>query len=138
MITIVRINPEGEIDQTISPADPENFILDIADPQGYILKLAPEGLDIDNSWYSGGWLIRSARPGDYYKWVGGAWVLNESLLDEVIANRAVGLLRESDWTQLDDTPPAKGPWAAYRAQLRAITRGAVTHLSDVIWPTPPS
>jgi len=46
-------------------------------------------------------------------------------------------LRESDWTQLPDSPADRPAWVAYRQELRNVT-GQPGWPDDVIWPTPPT
>ena len=46
------------------------------------------------------------------------------------------LLRQSDYTQLEDNPRDKRAWATYRQQLRDLPQ-TVTDPRNVIWPAPP-
>lgn len=47
-----------------------------------------------------------------------------------------GLLAESDWTQLPDSPVDSEPWAVYRQALRDLpSQTGFPH--DVTWPTQP-
>lgn len=46
------------------------------------------------------------------------------------------MLRDTDFTQLNDSPKNKQAWAAYRQELRDITKQADPF--NVAWPTPPS
>jgi hypothetical protein len=48
-----------------------------------------------------------------------------------------GQLLLSDWTQLEDATADKQAWAAYRQQLRDLTK-TFTAPDDVVIPTPPS
>ena len=53
------------------------------------------------------------------------------------------LLKESDWTQLPDSPLSaekKAEWAAYRQALRDLPINADTSLQykDIQFPTPPA
>ncbi len=48
------------------------------------------------------------------------------------------LLSESDWTQLPDATVDKEAWAAYRQQLRDITKTYDPATPEVIFPTPPT
>jgi len=45
------------------------------------------------------------------------------------------LLKDSDWTQLADSPADKAEWAAYRQDLRDVTKQ--TDPFAVVWPTAP-
>ena len=55
--------------------------------------------------------------------------------DEVRKKRDA-LLRDTDFTQLSDSPKNKQNWAAYRQALRDITKQADPF--NLTWPTPPS
>ena len=138
--TILLVNSEGEIRQTIKPADPSHYNLESVDANGLMYLLAPsDDIDIDNTWYNNGnWEARIARPGNNYNWINAAWVFDSDGLDSEILSSVRSKLRDSDWTQLDDTPADRGLWAAYRAQLRALTRGSASHMNEIAWPTPPS
>jgi len=66
-----------------------------------------------------------------------------ALSDEALAyrarNRRAALLRESDWTQVDDAPldnVQKAAWAQYRQALRDITDQA-SFPATINWPTAP-
>lgn len=53
-----------------------------------------------------------------------------------------GLLEESDWTQVNDSPlttEKKAEWATYRQALRDVpaTNSSVTDIDSVVWPTKP-
>lgn len=52
-------------------------------------------------------------------------------------NRRLKALRDSDWTQLADSPADKAAWATYRQQLRDITVQPGYPL-DIVWPQPPT
>jgi hypothetical protein len=45
------------------------------------------------------------------------------------------MLKDSDWTQLSDSPVDKQTWVTYRQELRDITKQADPF--NVIWPTEP-
>ena len=45
-------------------------------------------------------------------------------------------LAQSDWTQVADAPVDQAAWAAYRQQLRDITKQS-GFPNNVIWPTKP-
>jgi len=68
-------------------------------------------------------------------------VVNANLMD---ANRGLRdlLLRESDWTQMPDSPltsPQKTAWSTYRQALRDITAHENwPNLADEDWPAKPS
>lgn len=47
-----------------------------------------------------------------------------------------GLLRDCDWTQLDDSPVTKTTWLSYREQLRNLPQN-FSDPDSVIWPQPP-
>ena len=87
--------------------------------------------------------------------VDGAWVLTWSTtsktaeeIAEYDANTAAsnrikrnGLLNDSDWTQMNDSPLTnedKTAWAVYRSELRNLTDDAAwPNLSDSDWPVAP-
>jgi len=61
----------------------------------------------------------------------------------IIRNMRNGLLEESDWTQLNDSPLSdlkKQEWATYRQTLRDLPANntSATSIDDVTFPTPPS
>jgi len=50
-----------------------------------------------------------------------------------------GLLRDCDWTQLDDAPftdEQQEAWERYRQELRDLP-ATYSRVSEVVWPTPP-
>jgi hypothetical protein len=47
-----------------------------------------------------------------------------------------GLLSNSDWTQIADSPADADAWATYRQSLRDLPQ-TYTRVSEVVWPTPP-
>ena len=51
---------------------------------------------------------------------------------QVIRNQRNQLLKDSDWTQLADTPVDKDKWALYRQELRDITTQADPF--NIEWP----
>jgi hypothetical protein len=52
---------------------------------------------------------------------------------QVIRTQRNQLLKDSDWTQLADTPVDKTSWATYRQELRDIT--AQPDPFNITWPT---
>jgi hypothetical protein len=54
---------------------------------------------------------------------------------QVIRNQRNQLLKDSDWTQLADTPVDKATWATYRQALRDIT--VQTDPYQITWPVIP-
>ena len=66
----------------------------------------------------------------------------ESSIELTIAQHRNGLLYESDWSQLPDSPLSdnkKAEWATYRQALRDIPENYPEAISidDIIWPTKP-
>jgi hypothetical protein len=53
-----------------------------------------------------------------------------------VRNQRNGFLRNSDWTQLADSPVDSTLWVAYRQSLRDLP-AAYSRVSEVVWPTPP-
>jgi hypothetical protein len=80
------------------------------------------------------------------KWDGADWVVEnipvaepepEPIAPEVLVRaERDGLLMNSDWTQVDDSPVDKSAWATYRQALRDLP--AQSGFPDVAFPTPPS
>jgi len=140
MLRVAFVNIEGNIDHIITPST------DTAHTEGEVrgewtIRLLPFSVDptsyLKTKYWDGEFKDRDPSPGGYYAWKDNSWVLLEEELDALVSRKVKKLLRNSDWTQLDDTSPAKVPWAAYRAELRAFTRGNADHISQVIWPTEP-
>jgi len=46
------------------------------------------------------------------------------------------LLKDSDWTQLPDSPAEKTAWSVYRQQLRDVTKQSDPF--KIVWPTSPN
>ena len=83
--------------------------------------------------------------------IDGRWVRNWKIVEApdkqalISASKLADLRRErnalllsSDWTQFNDSPltaPVKEQWAAYRQQLRDITK---QNIDAIVWPTPPT
>jgi hypothetical protein len=60
----------------------------------------------------------------------------------IIRNVRNGLLEESDWTQVNDSPLSdtkKAEWATYRQELRDLpsSHQSTTNFDDVVFPTQP-
>lgn len=80
------------------------------------------------------------------EWSGITWTVREKNEDELrtmyldavsnLTSVQTQLLRESDWTQLPDTPTDKSAWAAYRQQLRDI-KLQPEYPYQVTWPQAP-
>ena len=52
-----------------------------------------------------------------------------------VRSKRTGLLKETDWTQLADSPADSATWAIYRQALRDITKHpSFPNLSDSDWP----
>jgi hypothetical protein len=79
-------------------------------------------------------------------WSGVNWTVREKTEDELrtmyldavskLIPERNQLLRDSDWTQLPDTPGDKAAWAAYRQQLRDISLQP-EYPYQVTWPEAP-
>ena len=48
-----------------------------------------------------------------------------------------GMLSNSDWTQIADSPADADGWATYRQELRDVPQ-TYSRVSEVVWPTPPA
>ena len=84
--------------------------------------------------------------GDYqpneYKIVDGEAVVRTDNVLEIIRNKRNELLKESDWTQLNDCPLSdskKQEWATYRQELRDLPSlyQSANNIADVIFPSNP-
>lgn len=84
--------------------------------------------------------------GDYqpneYKIVNGEAVIRTDNVLEILRNKRNELLRQSDWTQVNDSPLSdskKQEWATYRQSLRDLpsTNQSVNNIADVIFPSMP-
>ena len=78
-----------------------------------------------------------------HKIVDGAPVEYTPDMFPIIRNKRDGLLLESDWTQMPDSPLSdskKAEWATYRQTLRDLpsAQSNITDLNNIIWPTEPS
>jgi hypothetical protein len=67
---------------------------------------------------------------------------NDKEVKKHLRNKRLQKLKQSDWTQLPDSPLSdskKAEWSAYRQALRDIpqTYSDATSLDDIIWPTRP-
>lgn len=73
-------------------------------------------------------------------WDGQKWVEDQSVLMSIIRDKRDDLLRQSDYTQLSDSPLSadkKSEWANYRQALREVPQN-FGHPDDVIWPEKPA
>ena len=55
-----------------------------------------------------------------------------------IQERKLGILRDTDWTQLPDSPldaDTKASWATFRQAVRDIDQNA--DLNSIVWPSAP-
>jgi hypothetical protein len=84
--------------------------------------------------------------GDYqpneYKIVNGEAVIRTDNVLEILRNKRNELLKQSDWTQVNDSPLSdskKQEWATYRQSLRDLpsTNQSVNNIADVIFPSMP-
>jgi hypothetical protein len=84
--------------------------------------------------------------GDYqpneYKIVDGEAVIRTDNVLEIIRNKRNELLKESDWTQVNDCPLSdskKQEWATYRQELRDLPslHQSANNIADVIFPNKP-
>jgi hypothetical protein len=84
--------------------------------------------------------------GDYqpndYKVVNGEAIQRTDNVLEILRNKRNELLKESDWTQVNDCPLSdlkKQEWSTYRQELRDLpsSQQATDNIADVIFPTIP-
>ena len=145
---IILINVEGEIQQTIHTADPMAYPIG-EQVNGMECMFAPDEIKDDlhlaskTKWLDNGvWKTRTAKPGSYYRWIGGEWVLDKPALVAELKAMRIERLRAVDWTQLPDvtiTPAEISAWRTYRQELRDLPSlyPNITHIDEVVWPTPP-
>ena len=55
---------------------------------------------------------------------------------QVIRTQRNQILKDSDWTQVSDSPVDKSAWSVYRQQLRDITKQSDPF--KIVWPTSPN
>ena len=77
-----------------------------------------------------------------YKIVNGEAVIRTDNTLEILRNKRNELLKQSDWTQVNDCPLSdskKQEWATYRQSLRDLpsTNQSVNNIADVIFPSMP-
>ena len=84
--------------------------------------------------------------GDYqpneYKIIDGEAIQRTDNILEILRNKRNELLKQSDWTQMNDCPLSdskKQEWATYRQLLRDLpsTNQSVNNIADVIFPSMP-
>ena len=85
--------------------------------------------------------------GDYqpneYKIIDGEAIQRTDNILEILRNKRNELLKESDWTQMSDSPltdSKKTEWATYRQSLRDLpsNNSSATSIDDVTFPSVPS
>ena len=88
--------------------------------------------------------IEGFYPPNIYHIVDGAPVetVPEAPMIERIRSHRTVYLKNSDWTQGDDSPltsEKKTEWATYRQALRDLpdTQNGATNFDSVVWPVPP-
>lgn len=145
---IILVNPEGEIEQAVYSANLEDWNVGGMIGDRAVMLAPPDinsdiDLAIKTRWLDAGvWKTRTTRPGAYYNWVSGAWVLESLILAKAFKAERTRRLREVDWTQLDDAPFdsfKKKEWKDYRKALRDLPDlyPELSHLDEVVWPIPP-
>ena len=84
--------------------------------------------------------------GDYqpneYKIIDGEEIQRTDNILEILRNKRNELLKESDWTQMNDCPLSdskKQEWLTYRQELRDLpsSHQETNNIADVIFPTIP-
>lgn len=100
---------------------------------------------IDQYWWVNGFVRLGEKPNKHATWnhVTSSWVWDAELLAADLRTARNNRLRQSDWTQMPDSPlneEQKGAWATYRQELRDLLENCsgITSLGDVVWPTPPN
>ena len=87
-------------------------------------------------------IIEGSYQPNEYKIVDGEAVVRTDNTLEILRNKRNELLKESDWTQVNDCPLSdskKQEWATYRQSLRDLpaTYQSVNNIADVIFPSMP-
>ena len=87
-------------------------------------------------------IIEGSYQPNEYKIVDGEAVIRTDNTLEILRNKRNELLRQSDWTQVNDSPLSdskKQEWATYRQSLRDLpsTNQSVNNIADVIFPSMP-
>jgi len=87
-------------------------------------------------------IIEGSYQPNEYKIVDGEAVVRTDNTLEILRNKRNELLKESDWTQVNDCPLSdskKQEWATYRQSLRDLpaTYQSVNNIADVIFPSIP-
>ena len=137
----------GEVNSSVSPATDDMY----ADRQIFKDKIFIE-IPFDASdmeyiqtkyWKDNQWNTREERPGEYYVWENYSWNLDTNKLAEAIRHERTNLLFSSDWTVMPDSPlteAKKLEWQTYRQALRDVPQNNlnITHINEVVWPTPPA
>ena len=87
-------------------------------------------------------IIEGSYQPNEYKIVDGEAVIRTDNTLEILRNKRNELLRQSDWTQVNDCPLSdskKQEWATYRQSLRDLpsTNQSVNNIADVIFPSMP-
>jgi len=100
---------------------------------------------INEHWWVNEFVHLGEKPNKHATWdhITSAWVWDAELLLADVRTARNGRLRQSDWTQMSDSPlngEQKAAWAAYRQELRDLPENCsgITSLDDVVWPTPPN
>ena len=87
-------------------------------------------------------IIEGSYQPNEYKIVDGEAVIRTDNTLEILRNKRNELLKQSDWTQVNDCPLSdskKQEWATYRQSLRDLpsTNQSVNNIADVIFPSMP-
>lgn len=142
---IIFVTDEGEIRQIALSANPTSYpIGEIVN--GMTCMWAPEEFNdaIEESaqtkWFDNGiWKDRIKKPGDFHEWKEGTWVANTAKVLASLKSVRDAHLRNTDWTQIEDAPTDKKAWKDYRQALRDLPSlyPNITHIDQVVWPSPP-
>jgi hypothetical protein len=145
MIKVALIKSNGEVAYTVSPAVDDMYV----DGQTYndciakhIDHTANDAVVISTWYWDDKWKTREAKSDDWHDWVDNAWCFNSIDFWDFVRGQRNGLIIDSDWTQVTDSPLSsakKTEWARYRQALRDApeTYSYATSLDAIIWPTKP-
>jgi len=85
------------------------------------------------------WVAPTPKPDEGAVWddTAEAWIPGEVVKAQSVRAQRDVLLRESDWTQVQDAPVDATVWATYRQALRDVPQQS-GFPDEIEWPTPPN
>ena len=113
-----------------SRTDPKTFTPQELIEWGYTGPFEQPVFDADTQvlqWDGSGYVSRDKTDEEVYLEISEQW--------QKVRDCRLDKLRDSDWTQLPDSPVEKSAWASYRQQLRDVTQQ--TNPFSIQWPQAP-